>query len=123
MKPELGQLDLHLFREGKHPRLHEKLGSHPDASGTSFAAWAPSASAVSVIGDWNGWSAGADKLRPRDSSGVWEGVIKSVGHGTRYKFAITGPDGTTRDKADPFAARSEHPPMTASIVWQPAACG
>jgi len=111
--------DLFLFNQGTHYRLYEKLGAHVVEAGTYFAVWAPSARSVSVIGDWNGWSAGADKLRPRDSSGVWEGVIKSVGHGTRYKFAITGPDGTTRDKADPFAARSEHPPMTASIVWQP----
>ncbi len=79
--------------------------------------WAPSARAVSVIGDWNDWRAGADPLMPRESSGIWEGRI-GVGQGARYKYAITGPSGDTFDKADPFAARAEHPPATASVVWQ-----
>jgi 1,4-alpha-glucan branching enzyme len=111
--------DLFLFNQGTHYRLYEKLGAHPVEGGTYFAVWAPSARSVSVIGDWNYWGHGADKLRPRESSGVWEGVVKHVGHGTRYKFAITGPDGVTREKADPFAVRAEHPPATASIVWKP----
>jgi len=123
--------DLYLFNQGTHYRLHEKLGAHvvtagdagavgkAPASGTYFAVWAPSARAVSVTGDWNGWVAGAHPLVARESSGIWEGLIPDVGHGTRYKFAITGPDGRTFDKADPLAARAEHPPCTASIIWQP----
>jgi 1,4-alpha-glucan branching enzyme len=109
--------DLFLFNQGTHYQLYEKLGAHVVAGGTYFAVWAPNARAVSVTGDWNGWRAGADPLRARESSGIWEGVIGGVGHGTRYKFALTGPDGRTFDKADPFAARAEHPPTTASIVW------
>ena len=109
--------DLFLFNQGTHYRLYDKLGAHVVANGTHFAVWAPNARAVSVIGDWNGWRAGADALVPLESSGIWTGTLAHVGHGTRYKFAITGPDGHTRDKADPFAARAEHPPATASIVW------
>ena len=111
--------DLFLFNQGTHYRLYEKLGAHVGLAGTTFAVWAPNARAVSVIGDWNGWRAGADPLTPRESSGIWETTLGHAGHGTRYKFAITGPDGRTVDKADPFAARAEHPPATASIVWQP----
>src|ERR1700753_692070 len=111
--------DLFLFNQGTHYRLYEKLGAHVGTGGTSFAVWAPNARSVSVIGDWNGWRAGADQMKPRESSGIWEATIPNVGHGTRYKFAITAPDGRTFDKADPFAARAEHPPATASIVWQP----
>ncbi len=111
--------DLFLFNQGTHYRLYEKLGAHPVEGGTYFAVWAPSAKGVSVIGDWNHWVHNKDALRPRESSGIWEGTIKNVGHGTRYKFAITGPDGHTREKADPFATRAEHPPATASIIWQP----
>jgi 1,4-alpha-glucan branching enzyme len=87
-------------------------------AGTHFAVWAPNAHRVSVIGDWNGWRNDADPLTARESSGIWEGVA-GIGHGARYKFAITGPDGITRDKADPFAVRAEHPPQTASVVWKP----
>jgi 1,4-alpha-glucan branching enzyme len=112
--------DLYLFNQGTHYRLHDKLGAHvlPDHGGTYFAVWAPNAQAVSVIGDWNGWRAGVDRLTARESSGIWEGTC-GVGHGARYKYAIVGPDGVSRDKADPVAARAEHPPATASVIWQP----
>ncbi len=111
--------DLFLFNQGTHYRLYDKLGAHVVAGATRFAVWAPNARAVSVIGDWNGWRAGADPLHARESSGIWEVTIPNVGQGTRYKFAITAPDGRTFDKADPFACRAEHPPSTASVVWQP----
>jgi 1,4-alpha-glucan branching enzyme len=110
--------DLFLFNQGTHYRLYDKLGAHVVDGGTYFAVWAPNATAVSVIGDWNTWLGGRDPLTPRASSGIWEGVVPGIGHGARYKFAIAGPDGVVRDKADPFAARAEHPPATASIVWQ-----
>ena len=109
--------DLFLFNQGTHYRLHHKLGAHVVDGGTYFAVWAPNARDVSVIGDWNGWRAGQSLLSPRDSSGIWEGVVKGVGKGVRYKFAVVGADGVKREKADPFAARCEHPPATASVVW------
>ena len=117
MKSLITEDDLFLFNEGTHYRLYEKLGAHCVKGGTHFAVWAPNARDVSVIGDWNGWHAGQTKLSPRGSSGIWEGFAPTVGHGTRYKYAIVGPDGVSRDKADPVAARAEHPPATASIVW------
>jgi len=110
--------DLYLFNQGTHYRLHDKLGAHVTQRGTHFAVWAPNALAISVIGDWNGWTAGKSPLAPREKSGIWEGELPGIGHGERYKFAIKGPDGITRNKADPFAARAEHPPETASVVWQ-----
>ncbi len=114
--------DLFLFNQGTHYRLHHKLGAHVVDGGTHqastyFAVWAPNAQQVSVIGDWNGWRAGQSPLSARDSSGIWEGVVRGVGKGVRYKFAVVGPDGVKREKADPFAARCEHPPATASVVW------
>ncbi|HET9624099.1 MAG TPA: alpha-amylase family glycosyl hydrolase, partial [Kofleriaceae bacterium] len=117
MKSLLTADDLYWFNQGTHYRLYEKLGAHVVDGGTWFAVWAPNATAVSVIGDWNGWKPGRDPLAPRGSSGIWEGGVAKIGHGARYKFAITGPDGVVRDKADPCAARAEHPPATASVVW------
>ncbi|MEO6259740.1 MAG: hypothetical protein ABIP63_05290, partial [Thermoanaerobaculia bacterium] len=56
----LSDWDYHLFNEGSHQRLWEKLGAHSMESagvqGTMFGVWAPNAARVSVIGDWNGWS-------------------------------------------------------------------
>ena len=60
--------DIYLFREGTHSQLHSRLGCQVSAQGTGahFAVWAPNARAVSVVGDWNGWKAEADPLKPRE---------------------------------------------------------
>jgi 1,4-alpha-glucan branching enzyme len=114
--------DLYLFNEGTHYRLYEKLGAHPltvqGIAGTYFAVWAPAAEQVSVIGDFNGWRPGLHELRPRESSGIWEGFVPGVGTGACYKYHIVSRyHGYRVDKADPFAFRSEPPPRTASLVW------
>jgi 1,4-alpha-glucan branching enzyme len=113
--------DIYLFREGTHGRLYTELGSHStaDGRGVSFAVWAPNASDVSVIGDWNGWNAQSNRLTPRgDHSGIWEGTIPGVQHGQAYKYHITShANGYRVEKADPFATFCELPPATASRVW------
>jgi len=118
----LSDQDLYLFNEGSHLRLFEKLGAHAATvggrAGTRFAVWAPNASSVSVVGDWNGWRAGADRLAPRGSSGIWEGFAAGVGRGAVYKYHVESRVGGYQvDKADPFAFQAEAPPRTASIVW------
>ena len=113
-----GELDAHLMREGTHPRLHDKLGAHPTADGTRFAVWAPNAAAVSVIGDFNHWQAGAHPLRELpNTGGVWSAVVPGVGNGALYKYHLVAKHGDAFDKADPFAIRHEREPHTASIVW------
>ena len=108
--------DLHLWNEGTHYRLFEKLGAHPLDTGTHFAVWAPSADSVSVIGDWNGWDASANPLLARGVSGIWEGFIEGVGPAAAYKYRITNGD-FVAEKADPFGFHHETPPNTASKVW------
>ena len=115
--------DINLFKAGKHYRLYEKFGSHiitvDNEVGTYFAVWAPSAKKVSVIGDFNFWLAEDHQLNVRwDGSGIWEGFIPGVQKGATYKYRIENSDNNTRtEKADPFARRCEHPPKTASQVW------
>ncbi len=115
--------DIDLFKAGKHYRLYEKFGSHvvekEGVKGTYFAVWAPSAKAVSVIGDFNYWVEGQHPLQVRwDSSGIWEGFIPGVGKGTTYKYKIHSNNNDIKtEKADPYARRCEHPPKTASVVW------
>ncbi len=115
--------DINLFKAGKHYRLFEKFGSHittvDGIEGTYFAVWAPSAKHVSVIGDFNYWIEGEHQLMVRwDESGIWEGFIPNVGKGSVYKYKIQSQHGDIKtEKADPYARRCEHPPKTASIVW------
>ncbi|GGD17608.1 1,4-alpha-glucan branching protein GlgB [Hyunsoonleella pacifica] len=117
------EFDINLFKAGKHFRLYEKFGSHivtvDGIEGTYFAVWAPSAKQVSVIGDFNYWMEGEHQLNVRwDSSGIWEGFIPMVGKGAIYKYKIQSHHNDVKtEKADPYARRSEHPPKTASIVW------
>ena len=118
----LTDADLYLFNEGSHFRLYEKLGSHllvhQGQEGAYFAVWAPDAQLVSVIGDFNEWDGGNHLLRPRGSSGIWEGFFPGIQNGFRYKYHIVSRYHDYRvDKADPFAFFGEVPPRTSSIVW------
>jgi len=120
----LTEHDIYLFKEGRHFRLYDKLGAHMHAAegiaGVHFAVWAPNARRVAVIGDFNGWRAEAHPLFPRqDDSGIWEGFIPGVTHGTHYKYHLTSRHGNYQvEKTDPFAVRTEVPPRTASVVWE-----
>ena len=120
----LTEQDIYHFREGTYYRAYEKLGAHPATAAdptraTRFAVWAPNASAVSVIGDFNHWRRGHTRLSPRnDSSGIWEGVVEGVGPGALYKYhVVSRHGGQAVDKSDPYAFRTELPPRTASMVW------
>jgi 1,4-alpha-glucan branching enzyme len=116
----LTAFDLHLFNEGTHSHLYEKLGAHlsSDPEGAWFAVWAPNADSVSVIGDFNGWDRNTNMLVPREQSGIWEGFIPGVKHGAMYKYHVhSRVTRTGADKADPLAVYAEQPPRQASIAW------
>jgi len=117
--PTIGELDLHLLREGRHERLWKVLGAHVCDAGVSFAVWAPNAHGVRVIGDFTGWGAyDGWPMRSMGDSGVWEILVPDAEVGQCYKYRILGPDGVWRDKADPLATRTEAPPKNASVVYE-----
>jgi 1,4-alpha-glucan branching enzyme len=128
--PTLGELDLHLIGEGRHERIYELLGSHPreheGIAGAAFAVWAPSARAVSVVGDFNSWDGRLHAMRSLGSSGVWELFLPDAAPGARYKYEILTQARELLLKADPYAQETERPPQTASVihrrrhVWAPA---
>ncbi len=114
--------DYHLFNEGKHYKIYERLGSRSvtvgNVEGAHFGVWAPNARHVSVIGDFNGWSPAECPLEPRDRSGIWEGFVPGVPNGACYKYHIVSHlDDFKVDKADPYAFASEAPPKTGSRIW------
>ncbi len=118
--PTLGDLDYHLFAEGKHEQIYRHLGAHPrvvdGVAGTSFAVWAPHAARVSVAGDFNHWDGRLYAMR-KDTAGIWEIFLPDVGHGALYKFEIRSPRGMIFLKTDPFGSAMELRPNNASKVY------
>ncbi|MEU5798621.1 1,4-alpha-glucan branching enzyme [Streptomyces sp. NPDC047813] len=118
--PALGELDLHLIREGRHEQLWQALGAEPmtheGVAGTRFTVWAPNARGVRVAGDFTYWDGTQYPMRSLGASGVWELFLPGIGEGDRYKFEITSRHGHRFLKADPMARRTEVPPDTASVV-------
>jgi 1,4-alpha-glucan branching enzyme len=114
----LSDWDYHLFNEGSHNNLWEKLGAHPVEGGTIFGVWAPNALYVSVVGDFNDWNRTTHPLTWRGENGIWEGFIPHVGKGTTYKYFLTSKlSDYSVEKADPFGVHHEVSPAKASVVW------
>ena len=115
--------DIALFQEGRHDQLYEKFGAHRVAGpqgepGVYFALWAPHAERVDAIGDFTGWQNDAVALRPKGSSGIWEGFVPELDVGALYKYRIQSRhQGYRVEKTDPFSVFNEIPPKSASIVW------
>ncbi|MBC7883666.1 MAG: 1,4-alpha-glucan branching enzyme, partial [Anaerolineae bacterium] len=90
-------LDMHLFGEGNHHRLWEKLGAHPSTyngiSGVHFSVWAPSARNVSVLGNFNRWDGRVHQMRRLEGMGIWEIFIPGLSPGEVYKFEIKNSQG------------------------------
>jgi 1,4-alpha-glucan branching enzyme len=115
--------DVRNFQAGTHYQLYKVFGNKQievnGTTGTYFAVWAPSATAVFVTGNFNGWNEMSHPLHVRpDASGIWEGFIPDVAAGELYKYHIHGFEGARLNKADPFAHFAEKRPDTASITWQ-----
>jgi 1,4-alpha-glucan branching enzyme len=120
----LGDLDLHLFNEGRHFGLADAYGAQVKSidgvAGVRFAVWAPNARRVAVVGDFNSWDPRRHPMRVRYPAGVWELFVPRIGPGERYKYDIIGPHGHRVPlKADPVARQAEPAPGTASIVAAP----
>ncbi len=119
----LSEFDIHLFREGNHFNLFDKLGAHfmevEGVKGTLFAVWAPNAERVTVMGGFNDWQAETHDLSVRlDHSGIWEGFVPYVMPGTSYKYHVWSKyQGYRSDRADPVGFFAERAPSTGSVVW------
>ncbi|MER3499033.1 MAG: 1,4-alpha-glucan branching protein GlgB [Chitinophagaceae bacterium] len=114
--------DVKNFQTGTHYSIYEKFGSHYiqvlNTWGMYFCVWAPNATSISVIGNFNYWKIHDYELKPRwDKSGIWEGFIPGFAFGEAYKYHIVGFQGRETDKGDPLAHFWEKRPDTASITW------
>ncbi|AOY87686.1 1,4-alpha-glucan branching enzyme [Marinobacter salinus] len=120
--PTLSDFDLHLFNEGRHWHIYNVLGAHicknKGTEGVRFAVWAPSAEAVSVTGDFNGWSTSSHRMALHDGTGVWSLFIPGITAGALYKFSITTSAGRQLLKTDPYGQSFELRPANAAVVTE-----
>ena len=118
--PILGEEDRFLFNFGTNYEIYKHMGAQPgmysQVSGTIFRVWAPSASRVSIIGDFNGWDGRVHSMRSLGSSGIWELFLPGIGENELYRFEIRTQSGKILIKSDPFQFFGEHRPKTASMV-------
>ncbi|MBD2101265.1 1,4-alpha-glucan branching protein GlgB [Leptolyngbya sp. FACHB-261] len=117
--PLLTDLDLHLFGEGNHHRIYEKLGAHltllNGVPGVYFAVWAPNARNVSILGNFNHWDGRKHQMR-KGPTGIWDLFVPEIGVGEPYKYEIKNQAGHIYEKSDPYGFQQEIRPKTASIV-------
>ena len=118
--------DLHLFCEGTHEQAYQWMGSHEvevgdvngdKVKGIHFVLWAPDATRVSVVGDFNFWDGRRHVMRKHPAAGIWEIFIPNIIAGTSYKYEIADKNGAIQPlKADPYAFSMQNSPGTASKV-------
>jgi 1,4-alpha-glucan branching enzyme len=116
------QADIDNFQNGTHYTLYKLFGNKQlsvlDTPGTYFSVWAPNATYISVIGEFNDWNKDAHPLMVRmESSGIWEGFIPNITTGQPYKYYIKGYQGLQLEKGDPFAHHWQKRPSTSSVTW------
>ena len=118
--PQIGELDLHLFSEGKHHHTYKFMGAHQktidSVEGCLFVLWAPNLKRASVVGDFNGWNGLRHPMRAAGGSGVWELFIPGLQAGDYYKFELLSKDHQLLLKTDPYARQMAIRPETASQI-------
>ena len=123
VNPFVKTSQLNEFLSGDSYRCYEFMGAVPaeycGEKGYSFTVWAPNAESVSVVGDFNGWDTSSHRMNPQENTGVWHIFIKGVKEGQCYKYFIRCKDGSSVYKADPCARFAEHPPKSASVIYDP----
>ncbi|EHK2387309.1 1,4-alpha-glucan branching protein GlgB [Clostridium perfringens] len=115
-------LSFDLFLEGKEHSAYKFMGAHfiteNRKRGVRFTTWAPRASKIYVIGDFNNWELKEEySMEKINERGIWSLFLPKLEEGIKYKFAVVNECGNnTVYKADPYAFKSELRPNTASVL-------
>ena len=108
---------IYLFHQGTYYQAYEFLGAHPEKNGYVFRTWAPNATRMAVVGDFNGWNNNAHDMHKISDEGLWEVFVENAHQGQMYKFEVTDRNNYARLKADPYGFMHETNGKTASILF------
>ena len=115
----MGEMDRHLFAEGNHHHIWERMGAHlterDGVAGVMFCLWAPHALSVSLLGDLNSWDGRHHPMQKR-LGGIWELFIPGLSEGGLYKYEIRSQEGHCYQKADPYGFQHEVRPDNSSVI-------
>ncbi len=115
------ELPQYLFHQGTNYRAFDLMGAHfvqiNGEEGVVFRTWAPRADSVCVVGDFNNWEQGKNKMNRITDGGIYETFIPNLKVFDSYKFVVTK-NGKSVFKADPYAFHSETPSGTASKLFE-----
>ena len=113
-------MDFYGFYTGKIFDAYKYLGAHINRGENGkveevvFRTFAPSASRISVIGEFNGWT--ETPLEKVHDGNFWEMISKEAKPGMMYKYRIYDRAGNCIDHCDPYGYGMELRPNTASII-------
>ena len=114
-------LPVYLFKQGNNCEAYRYFGAHIEQrageTGVVFRVWAPHATAISVVGDFNSWKPGSHPMRKVDNDSVWELFIPGMKEYDVYKYCVTTRAGDLVYKADPYAFHAETRPSNGSKVY------
>ena len=114
-------LPVYLFKQGNNCEAYRYFGAHIEQrageTGVVFRVWAPHATAISVVGDFNSWKPGSHPMRKVDGDSVWELFIPGMKEYDVYKYCVTTRSGDLVYKADPYAFHAETRPSNGSKVY------
>lgn len=104
-------MDMHEFYMGNVFDAYDFFGAHPDDTGTVFRTFAPSATGVSIIGEWTDW-----KEEPMQKNGqVYVYHSPAARKGMMYKYVIYSQSGRM-EHCDPYGFAMELRPAFSSII-------
>jgi 1,4-alpha-glucan branching enzyme len=112
---------IHVLNQVEFARnTYREFGAHAKRvngiAGIKFMLWAPKATRISVVGDFNHWDERCHPMQLHENFGIWELFVPGVKEGEKYKFHLHCSDGSVRFKSDPYATFFESSPYNASII-------
>ena len=109
------------FHQGQCLNAYELFGAHlktyNGVKGVEFVVWAPHATGISLIGNWNGWDPTVNPMHRTDDPNIWTCFVAHAKEYDSYKYRIYLKDGNSVDKTDPYAFYCEPLPGTASVIY------